>query len=132
MERLIYKSTAAPSVGTREVFDIVETSTERNPPRQITGFLLHDDDRFFQLIEGPAVDIANLLDELRADSRHREIAILQRVETTERLFTDWGMKRLISFTGEPAMSEIKRTVDGKDGAETIVQLVSEFLNISVA
>ena len=132
MERLIYKSTAAPGVGTREVFDIVETSTERNPPRQITGFLLHDDDRFFQLIEGPAVDIANLLDELRADSRHREIAILQRVETTERLFADWGMKKLISFTGEPAMSEIKRTVDGKDGAETIVQLVSEFLNISVA
>ena len=46
MERLVYRSIAAPDLESAAIFEIVETSARKNPSREITGFLIHDEGRF--------------------------------------------------------------------------------------
>ncbi len=127
MERLIYRSRAGESVGARDVFDIVETSARRNSAREITGFLLYDEDRFLQLIEGPAGKIEELIEDLNRDPRHHSIEILNREAARERLFSDWEMKRLITFADVPAMEAIRANLAGKPEADGIMEIVTEFL-----
>ncbi len=127
MERLVYRSTAADGVGTAEVFSIIETSARRNPAREITGFLIYDRDRFLQLVEGPTLSLEALMADLRDDPRHHSIDTLHRAPAAERWFPDWKMKRLISFSSEPAVEELRSMLLKKEGGNPVRTVVNEFL-----
>ena len=129
MKRLIYRSKASESVGANDVFAIVETSKKNNPRRDVTGFLLYDDDRFFQLIEGADKDIDGLMLILGKDKRHHSIEVLDTHEVSYRLFDNWDMKLLITFSGEPALAEIKRKVLERPESDKILDLVTDFIGV---
>ena len=78
MQRLIYTSVASENLGQEGLFEIIETSARNNPSRELTGFLIFNNQKFFQMVEGPARQIADLLAVLHDDRRHHSIEILYR------------------------------------------------------
>ena len=127
MDRIVYSSIASRGTDTPDVFEIVEVSARNNPKRAVTGFLLYDADRFLQMIEGPALALQALLEDLEADPRHHTIEVLHRSAADERWFPDWEMKHLISFSAEPALEELRRKLSTKPGGPEIFALVDGFL-----
>ena len=127
MERLVYRSIAAPDLESAAIFEIVETSARKNPSREITGFLIHDEGRFLQLVEGPSESLDDLLVDLGNDPRHSSIEVLERAEASQRFFPNWRMKRLISFSSMPAVDELRSVLTAREGGPAILALVEDFL-----
>ena len=78
---------------------IGQVSARNNRVVGITGVLVSVHDYFFQLLEGDEDAIANAVERIRRDPRHRDLHILKAEnEISERLFTKWSM-RTIRLTG---------------------------------
>ena len=91
----VYCSRAAEGVDDVEVGRIIEQSQRRNVERDITGVLVFGSGVFFQWIEGPPVEVENLIASLHGDPRHYDIVPLDRsVEKRERLYPNWEMERV--------------------------------------
>jgi len=91
----VYCSRAAEGVDDVEVDRIVEWSQRRNVERDITGVLVFGSGVFFQWIEGPPVEVENLIASLHGDPRHHDIVPLDRsTEKRERLYPDREMERV--------------------------------------
>ena len=127
MERIVYTSIAADALPTQEVFRIVETSERNNPKRDVTGFLIHDSDRFLQLIEGPPMAVEALVAEIETDPRHHSFEVRLRSTAEERWFPDWEMKRLITFGSTPALEEIRQRIENLDGGEIVLDTIKRFI-----
>ena len=127
MHRIVYSSIASKGTNTPDVFEIVDVSARNNPQRSVTGFLLYDADRFLQMIEGPALALQALLEDLEADPRHHTIEVRHRSVADERWFPDWEMKHLISFSAEPALEQLRHALATKPGGAEIFALVDDFL-----
>lgn len=127
MERLLYRSRASEGVGTRDVFDIIDTSERNNPIRGVTGFLLYDSDRFLQLLEGPPLQVEGLVARIADDERHEDIEVIWRETAEERWFPDWSMKRLISFDSQPAVEQITQAIGEKPEGRRVLDEVEAFL-----
>lgn len=127
MERLTYRSVAAPDLESSDVFEIVEASARKNPAREITGFLIYHEGRFFQFIEGPSESLSALLSKLESDTRHHSLEVVERGLATQRWFPDWAMKRVISFSSMPALEELRSTLSTREGGSTLLAQVEEFL-----
>ncbi len=93
MRQIIYCSiTTAPSGRSAGAIpDIVRQAAPRNGLEGITGLLYAEGDAFLQAIEGPDDSIADLLDRLRRDDRHRDIRIMVDRAIDQREFGDWTM-----------------------------------------
>lgn len=93
MRQIIYRSitTAPTGRATDDIPAIVRAAMVRNGIDGITGLLYCEADSFLQAIEGPEESITDLLASLRADPRHRDIAILVDREIDGREFGDWTM-----------------------------------------
>ncbi len=95
LETFVYCSLAAEGVDDAEVDRIIEFSQRRNVARGITGVLVFGSGVFFQWIEGPPVEVKDLIASLHGDSRHCDIVALdQSVEKRERLYPGWEMERV--------------------------------------
>jgi len=95
LDSFVYCSRAAEGVDNVEVDRIVEWSQRRNVERGITGILVFGSGVFFQWIEGPPLEVENLIASLHSDPRHYDIVPLDRnVEKRERLYPNWEMERV--------------------------------------
>lgn len=95
LETFVYCSLAAEGIDDAEVDRIIEFSQRRNVARGITGVLVFGSGVFFQWIEGPPVEVKDLIASLHGDSRHCDIVALdQSVEKRERLYPGWEMERV--------------------------------------
>lgn len=95
LETFVYCSRASEGVDDIEVGRIIEFSQRRNVARGITGVLVFGSGVFFQWIEGPPVEVDNLIASLHDDARHHDIVALDRsVEKRERLYPGWEMERV--------------------------------------
>ncbi|QXQ08279.1 BLUF domain-containing protein [Sphingosinicellaceae bacterium] len=91
----VYCSRAAEGVDDVEVGRIVESAQRRNLARGITGVLVFGSGVFFQWIEGPAVQMQNLIASLGDDPRHYDVVPLDwSEEKRERLYPDWEMEQV--------------------------------------
>ena len=70
---------------------ILTTARRNNPLHGITGALICRQDVYLQLIEGDAVAIDGLFDDIARDDRHLDVTMLSRAEGADRLFPDWAM-----------------------------------------
>lgn len=127
MRQVLYRSRTAGSLDACALNEIVEGSTRRNAARDLTGFLLNFDDRIIQFIEGPPAAVEQLLGTLRRDSRHSEIEVLSDGESDQRWFADWAMKHLITFTGTPALEELRQILARNPGGERVMAAVTKAL-----
>lgn len=92
---VVYCSRACASVDEVAVTRIIETARRHNQRHSITGLLVFGSGIFFQWLEGPRAQVLRLMDQLRADSRHRDVVPLsESEEVRERLFSDWAMERV--------------------------------------
>jgi Sensors of blue-light using FAD len=91
----VYCSRATEGVDDLEVDRIVEAAQHSNIARGITGVLVFGNGVFFQLLEGPAVQVQKLIANLHCDPRHCDVVSLDwSEERRERLYPNWEMERV--------------------------------------
>jgi hypothetical protein len=90
--RLIYASQAARGeISGDTVRTILAKSIQNNRLADITGFLVVGDDRFLQVLEGPAPNVDETFARLRRDDRHVNVTLIDRSPAQRRLFRSWNM-----------------------------------------
>lgn len=91
MRQLIYTSTANARSATSLTPDILHGARAHNGISGVTGLLCAADDRFLQLLEGPAESVDVAMARIKDDPRHRDIELLVDRPVERRAFGDWAM-----------------------------------------
>ncbi len=91
MYQLVYVSTAAWQLSLQDLNAILDASRRNNRRLGVTGLLLHLDNGFLQVLEGPKEAVLGVFATIERDGRHTHPRVLVRRETAERLFGDWSM-----------------------------------------
>lgn len=91
LERIIYTSRATRPLRRSDLESILASARANNAARDVTGYLLYDDGRFIQAIEGEGEVVDALAARIAADARHEEFQILAHEVIAEREFDDWAM-----------------------------------------
>ena len=89
--RLGYVSTQTRPLSPAETLSLLRLARRKNEERDVTGLLLHREDSFFQVLEGPEQAVREIFDTLRSDDRHQRIEVLFEGPCEEREFADWRM-----------------------------------------
>ncbi len=71
--------------------DILTVSRAANHQMDITGALLFSGGRFAQILEGPQEPILSLMLRIQADTRHRNVTVVQELWVGGRDFGTWAM-----------------------------------------
>lgn len=128
MIQLAYKSSAAHSLGSGDVFKIIETSARNNATAQLSGFLIYANRQFFQVIEGSPSNIDELMRRLKNDPRHHSIKIVHRANVADRSFPKWSMKRIALPDGDARLDEL---IPQLGSAPTLVKAAAqEFVSLA--
>lgn len=91
--RLIYRSVAVAEVVSNETLRDLETgASRRNENAGIKGLLLLLDRVFVQVLEGPVSEVNALYRRIAADTRHRDVELIDYQSPAEPLFNDWNMR----------------------------------------
>jgi len=88
--RLLYASRALDT-NPSSISTILAQSREYNPSCGITGILCYGGGIFLQAIEGGRLAVSELYGHIQRDKRHKDVALLQFEEITERRFSGWTM-----------------------------------------
>jgi hypothetical protein len=91
MFQLVYVSTSSWPMADADLDAILDISRERNRILGVTGMLLHLDQGFLQVLEGPKEAVLDTFERITRDERHMGIRLLVQREAEERLFGDWCM-----------------------------------------
>ncbi len=87
----IYASTASAPFAPENLTALLERARQRNHELGVTGMLLHVDDSFFQVLEGPADVIDGLYSRIAIDPRHHGVTRIIREPIARRDFSQWTM-----------------------------------------
>lgn len=71
--------------------DILQQARDINMERDITGLLLHKDDSFLQILEGPRNQVLRTYASICRDHRHHDVETLMMSDIADREFSDWRM-----------------------------------------
>jgi len=93
MRRLIYTSQSRLGSNPAELDRLVEQASVLNKAVDITGMLWADKDRFVQALEGAHDVVADTMQRIQADPRHRDLEILCDRPVVQRMFGRWAMVR---------------------------------------
>jgi len=117
LHQTIYCSRASAGVDEAAVARIIAEARRTNPARGVTGLLVCSSGVFFQWIEGPRDNVMQLMDRIRADSRHEHVVTLSESdEVRERLFPDWDMELVSASEIRDVL--IEALADAKDEKNT--------------
>lgn len=105
-----------------ELHDIAIQAQQNNARAGITGALLHIENSFIQVIEGPDSAIEKLLTTLLADKRHKDMSIIMDRWVSSRDFKNWsmGMIKISDDEKTDVVREIRSaTGPDSDGADQL-------------
>lgn len=88
---LVYVSRETSPLRPEELHALLDQARNNNRRLSITGLLVHKAGHFLQVLEGAQDDVESLMGRIRADIRHKEVAILLRDGSALRRFGDWSM-----------------------------------------
>jgi Sensors of blue-light using FAD len=71
--------------------DIVSKARLYNAAHDISGFLMFDQRRFHQILEGPTKEVDALFARIEADQRHSNVKLLKRDMIKVSTFENWSM-----------------------------------------
>ena len=91
LQRIIYMSRASADWSDEDLLELLSQCRHHNELVEVSGVLGYHDRSFFQVLEGSAPVIEDLLTRLALDDRHQEILVLEQTEVEERIFGDWSM-----------------------------------------
>ena len=87
----LYRSRTAFDARSAECRAILQAARSRNVQYGLTGYLHHEDGRFYQWLEGPAAGLSEVGALIEADPRHVGLEYLWRGTQDERQFAGWRM-----------------------------------------
>ena len=91
MHSLLYISSAREPFTTKQLNKLLVSICRKNEREKITGVLLYKSGNFMQLLEGSEDAVGRIFLSICNDSRHWAITVLQRSDSTERMFPRWSM-----------------------------------------
>lgn len=127
MEQIIYTSIASPLLGGGEVFKIVSDAAQKNYRLEITGMLVIVQGRFFQALEGPSENLADLLRALDNDPRHHSFRLLRRKTIETRQFPNWSMRRFRIDDARVARRVFRDLLKTTENAALILEKFAKFV-----
>ena len=109
---LTYTSWARAGIRADEVDSMLSSARINNPLEGITGVLIFNGDSFMQILEGGEAAIDGLVERLRSDPRHSNMAVRDERTIETRTFPDWSMAYLRledgAFHGEKTVERALR------------------------
>jgi hypothetical protein len=108
-----YRSTQVKHMTRADVATLLRDAQMRNMNLNITGLLLHIDNKFIQYVEGPKEALSPLIERILADPRHHQVELLFEGPLKERLFADWSM----------AFGDLSGQLARRDGQGSLLQQV---------
>lgn len=94
MISLIYVSTASHTMDAAEIAGLGTQASHNNVRCGVTGMLVHDGERFMQLLEGADRVVLATFARIKSDPRHGEIEVIRLEQGDERECPDWSMRAL--------------------------------------
>lgn len=88
---VVYTSHATGAFDDADLATLLMNSRANNRRLGLTGFLLHKQGQFLQLLEGPTAIVRDRLRIIEQDPRHSNIAVLLEDEEARRRFPAWSM-----------------------------------------
>lgn len=120
MKQIIYVSQRNASTTEKDIDDIVNTSKDFNHSEGITGVLVSLPNYFYQVLEGPATVLDELIERIRNDQRHCNMKVFINTSIPAQQFGKWSMVHheideqfadyfwvLSKFAAEPNYDEIQ-------------------------
>jgi hypothetical protein len=102
LSRLLYVSRCAlESQGAErdaEVREIADRAARSNHDADLTGSLLHVNDSFIQVLEGPTPAVERTFEVICCDFRHDDVKLIDLVSVKNRVFPEWSMAYLSGET----------------------------------
>jgi hypothetical protein len=92
LRSITYTSLARLDLDAADLQAIHATAQRENARRNITGLLIFNGTHFLQIIEGEPEPLAQLVENLRRDPRHRGLEVRHDTPIDERSFPDWSME----------------------------------------
>ena len=87
----LYRSETDVAPGSPVARQILDEAHARNTAKDLTGFLHHEENFFFQWLEGPAAALDEVAMLIKSDQRHRFMTCLWRGAADDRQFGEWRM-----------------------------------------
>lgn len=107
IERLVYRSdVVSTSEGPADLSQILATSVRNNGRRRITGAMASEAGTFVQVLEGEPGALADLMEVIEADARHRNVRVLARWPVQAQLFLGWAMVQVDTRRLSPHLSKL--------------------------
>ncbi|GAK58393.1 activator of photopigment and puc expression [Candidatus Vecturithrix granuli] len=128
--RLIYMSDAADYIDWEDLKDILTKSEKNNAKIDVTGMLVFSDNKFLQVLEGPAKNLSSLYAKISQDARHRNCLLISYTPIHQRVFSAWAMKGVNLAFMKPEMKQFLVKKYGASGTG-IALPKDEFLAFSV-
>lgn len=94
MKSALYLSKACTPFDQSALVEMQNFAAEMNGQYGISGYLYFEKGHFIQYIEGPDDAIDQLISNLRGDSRHEVLQVVEESNLTERRFEEWAMRWL--------------------------------------
>ncbi len=91
MYSLLYISSAREPFTTKQLNKLLVSACRNNEREKVTGLLLYKSGNFMQLLEGSEDAVERIFLSVCNDARHSAVTVLQRSESTERMFPRWSM-----------------------------------------
>ncbi len=88
---LIYASQATEPMTEQALNELQKAAKTSNRLSGITGFLVHQDGHFMQMLEGRRDTLFALLEKIKADPRHHNVHLIIEGPARQRVFADWGL-----------------------------------------
>ena len=115
-----------PGIGITDVDAIVATSHRRNPLLGITGLLTFGSEIFFQWIEGPKLEVLDLIKLIETDNRHENMVILSSdEEVRERIFPNWDMELVSANDIKEVLNDALRTARERSSIDALKLLLAK-------
>lgn len=76
----------------RDLIALASAANTRNSQLDITGYLFHKGEYFFQYLEGEQETLSKLMSSIKRDPRHCISRIVEIGEIEERSFAAWNMR----------------------------------------
>lgn len=87
----IYNSAATKHFSDEELLELLEAARNNNAARNVGGMLLYVDECFFQVLEGEQEQVSEIVEAIRADTRHDKITEIINEPIAKRSFQEWTM-----------------------------------------
>lgn len=91
LKQVLYVSRASDGLAAQDIRTILDQSRRNNAPQGVSGILLHAEQLFLQLLEGPPAVMNATLTRIVHDPRHRGLITLMERHVPAPAFAGWAM-----------------------------------------